>query len=180
VGGLCGGLLAGYLGDRIVHRRTDGRMLIAAGLAAVGAPFAFLGIVQPTGSIVLASVCLTIAYGSLNTYYGLVYSSIQDIVPPTQRGFAMSIYFMAMYLCGASFGPLLTGSLSDHFARKAMAAAGGVKMTEAFKATGLHQAMLVIPVLSLLLAAVLYVGSRTITRDVQRREGTQSLGVAVG
>jgi len=105
----------------------------------------------------------------LNTYYGLVYSSIQDIVAPTQRGFAMAIYFMAMYLCGGSFGPLLTGSLSDHLARQAMAAAGAAKMTEAFKAAGLQQAMLIVPVLSLLLAAVLYFGSRTISHDMRKR-----------
>jgi MFS family permease len=169
IGGLCGGVLAGYLGDRIVHHRIDGRLLIAAALAALGAPFAFLGIIQPAGSIVFALACLTIAYGALNTYYGLVYSSIQDIVPPTQRGFAMSIYFMAMYLCGASFGPLLTGSLSDHFAKQAMTAAASAKMTEVFKAIGLHQAMLILPVLALLLAAVLYCASRTITGDVQKR-----------
>ena len=76
---------------------------------------------------------------------------------------------MAMYLCGASFGPVLTGRLSDHFSQVAMAAAGAVKMTEAFKATGLQQAMLVIPVLSLALGAVLYLGSRTIAGDMSRR-----------
>ena len=179
VGGVCGGLLAGYLGDRIVHRRVDGRLLIAAGLAAIGAPFAFLGIMQPAGAIVAALTCITVAYGALNTYYGLVYSSIQDIVPPRQRGFAMSIYFMAMYLCGASFGPLLTGSLSDRFAKQAMTAAAATKMTEAFKAIGLHQAMLVLPVLSLLLAAVLYGASRTITRDVQKRESPRTLSASV-
>jgi hypothetical protein len=42
-------------------------------------------------------------------------------------------------------------------------------MTEVFKAIGLHQAMLIIPVLALLLAAVLYCASRTITRDIQKR-----------
>jgi hypothetical protein len=36
----------------------------------------------------------------------------------------MAVYFVAMYLCGASFGPLVTGGLSDHFA--ARAAIGGV------------------------------------------------------
>jgi len=51
----------------------------------------------------------------LTTYYGLVYSAIQDIVAPNQRGAAMAIYFMAMNMCGASFGPLLTGKLSDVF-----------------------------------------------------------------
>lgn len=170
VGGVCGGLLAGHFGDRIVHKRKDGRLLLAAAIAAIGAPLAYIGIMQPAGSAVIALVCLTIAYGTLNTYYGFVYSSIQDIVAPTQRGLTMAIYFMAMYLCGASFGPLLTGNLSDRFARRTMFAAGATHMTEAFKATGLQQAMVIIPILSCALAVVLYFGSRTITGDMERRE----------
>ncbi len=170
VGGICGGSIAGYLGDRIVHRRKDGRLLIAAVIAAIGAPFAYVGIVQPAGAMLLALVCITVAYGALNTYYGLVYSSIQDIVAPTQRGLTMAIYFMAMYLCGASFGPVLTGNLSDRLAKQAMQTAGAVKMSEAFKAVGLQQAMVIIPVLSLLLAVVLYAASRTIGRDIERQQ----------
>ncbi len=169
IGGVSGGLIAGYLGDRIVQKRKGGRLLIAAVIAVIGAPFAYFGIVQPAGSIVLALSCLTIAYGALNTYYGLVYASIQDIVAPAQRGLTMAVYFMAMYLCGASMGPLLTGTLSDRLARRTMALAGADKMTEAFKAAGLQQAMLIIPALSLALAVVLYFGSRTITRDLERR-----------
>ena len=38
VGGVCGGMLAGYLGDKIVSKRKNGRLLLAAGLTAVGAP----------------------------------------------------------------------------------------------------------------------------------------------
>lgn len=170
VGGVSGALLSGYLGDRIVHLRKDGRMRIAAALTAIGAPFAFFGIIQPAGFMALALVCLTIGYGSLNAYYGLVYSSIQDIVPPNRRGFAMSLYFMAMYLCGASFGPLITGNLSDRLAKHAMSTQAASHMTEAFKAIGLQQAMLIIPVLSLLLGIVLYLGSRTITRDLAKRD----------
>jgi hypothetical protein len=71
---------------------------------------------------------------------------------------------------GASFGPILTGRLSDYFAHQAALAAGSVQVTEAAKASGLHDAMYVIPVLSLALAAVLYAGSRTIARDMERRE----------
>ncbi|MDQ2950364.1 MAG: MFS transporter, partial [Acidobacteriota bacterium] len=104
-----------------------------------------------------------------------VYSSIQDIVPANQRGITMAIYFMAMYLCGASFGPLLTGNISDRMARRAMDLAGAHTMTEPFKAIGLQQAMLIIPVLSVALAIVLYVGSRTITGDIARRQGAAAL-----
>ena len=85
------------------------------------------------------------------------------------RGRAMAIYFLAMYLCGASFGPLLTGKLSDWMAHRAADAAGATRITEAFKAIGLQQAMFVIPVLSLLLGLVLYCGSRTIAADMRKR-----------
>lgn len=170
IGGVCGGLLAGYLGDRIVAGRPNGRLLLATGMTLLGAPLAYGGVIQPAGNVGLALALITIAYGCMNTYYGLVYSSIQDIVAPTQRGTTMAIYFMAMYLCGASFGPLLTGMVSDHMARKAMTAGGAVVMTEAFKAIGLQQAMLIIPALLLALGVVLYAASRTIPGDVKRRE----------
>lgn len=169
-GGVCGGILAGYLGDKIVSKRRNGRLLLASGLTAVGAPLAYLGVIQPVGNVTAALVLLALAYGSMNTYYGLVYSSIQDIVAPTQRGITMAIYFMAMYLCGASFGPLLTGMVSDRMARNAMEAAGATQMTEAFKAMGLQQAMVLIPVLLVALALVLFAASRTISADVEKRE----------
>jgi MFS family permease len=128
----------------------------------------YLGI--GAGDALVAIALITIAYGTLNAYYGLVYSAIQDIVAPAMRGTAMAIYFMAMYLCGASFGPYLTGRLSDLMARRAAEAAGAARVTEAFRAIGLQQAMFIIPVLSLLLAVVLYCGSRTIVGDMGRRE----------
>jgi MFS family permease len=168
IGGAAGGLGAGWVGDRIFHHRKDGRLLCAAAFSAIGVPLAYLGIVGHDFNIALALIAA--AFGTLNAYYGLVYSSIQDIVPPGTVGTAMAIYFMAMYLCGASFGPLLTGKVSDLMAQRAAYTAGSARITEAFKAVGLQQAMLMIPVLSLLLAAVLYCGSRTIIEDMRRRE----------
>jgi predicted MFS family arabinose efflux permease len=172
VGGVTGGVTAGYLGDYIVHRRKDGRLLSAAFLALVAIPFACVGILQPAESLYMAMAFLAVTYASLTTYYGLVYSAIQDIVAPNQRGSAMAIYFMAMYMCGASFGPLFTGKLSDVLAHRAAALAGSPSVTETFRAVGLQQAMLIIPVLCTLLAFVLYMGSRTIIVDIAKREST--------
>jgi hypothetical protein len=59
------------------------------------------------------------------------------------------------YLGGASFGPLLTGRLSIHFARQA-----GLT-TEASKTVGLHHAMYLIPVLCAALAGVLWGAARS-------------------
>ncbi|MGC1414715.1 MAG: MFS transporter [Candidatus Acidiferrum sp.] len=174
-GGVAGGVFAGYLGDWIVHRRKDGRMLCAAVLALIAIPFACVGILQPAGSLYTAMLFLGLTYAALTTYYGLVYSAIQDIVAPDQRGATMAIYFMAMYLCGASFGPLLTGKLSDVLAHRAAALAGSATITEAFRAVGLQQAMLIIPVLCIALAFVLYMGSKTIIADIARREAAANV-----
>ena len=164
-GGLAGCVTAGALGDSIIHRRKDGRLRIAAMSALGAAPLACIGVLQPRGSLFIAVTCLTLAYALLTTYYGLVYSAIQDLVAPNQRGATMAIYFMAMYMCGASFGPLLTGRLSDFLAHRA-AALSGSAVNETFRALGLQQAMLIIPALSIALAFVLYFGSRSMIADV--------------
>ena len=168
--GVAGGLIAGAWGDRVIHQRKDGRMLSASAAALVAAPLALIGIRQPAGGAAAAIALIMIAYGFLNMYYGLVYSAIHDIVAPAVRATTMAVYFLAMYLCGASFGPLITGQLSDYLARTAAHAAGAVKVGEAYRAIGLHQAMYVIPVMSVALALVLYAGSRTIAADMARRD----------
>jgi len=169
IGGVFGGLLGGQLGDRVASDARHARLWRAAIIALLSAPIMFYGITRPAGFAPAALVAIALAYGGFNTYYAFVYSSIQDIVAPNQRGFTMSVYFMAMYLCGASFGPLLTGGLSDHMARRAMNAAGAVKL-EAFRAVGLQQAMFIMPILSVALAIVLYSGSRTMNQDIARRD----------
>jgi predicted MFS family arabinose efflux permease len=177
-GGLTGCFIAGYFGDGIANRRKDGRLRIAAMTSLVAAPLACFGVLQPAGSLLVAVIFLTLAYSLLTSYYGLVYSAIQDLVAPNQRGATMAIYFMAMYMCGASFGPVLTGRLSDFLAHRAAAQAGFANITEALRAVGLQKAMLTIPVLSVVLAAVLYAGSRTIVTDIAARRPVASAVVA--
>jgi MFS family permease len=186
IGGTLGGVIAGWLGDRIVHRSRSGRLQIAAIAALLAVPLSYIGIQQGYGALALALPLLTAAYGLLNMYYGLVYAAIQDIVAPALRGTSMAIYFLAMYLIGASWGSLVIGRLSDMLARRAALLAGvaipsaeafkKLPIYEPFKATGLHQALLAIPALSLLLAAVLWAGSRRIVRDMAAQHGSASAG----
>jgi MFS family permease len=165
--GIFAAIAGGVIGDWAIRRRKNGRMLAASASALAAVPLAFWSVMQPAGSWIATTVFMCAAYGLLNMYYGMVYSSLHDIVAPALRGTAMSVYFMAMYLCGASFGPVLTGRLSDIMARRA---AGAGAITEAARAAGLQQAMLVIPALSLGLALVLYAGSRTVARDMAARD----------
>lgn len=145
---------AGILGALAAGRFGAGRMRLAALASLLASPLAWAAILLPAGNAAGVLCLAMLAYGLLQMYYGLVYAAMHDIVGPELRGTAMSAYLMVSYLGGASFGPLLTGRLSDFFARQSGMAA------EASKAFGLHQAMYVIPVLCVALAAVLWTAAR--------------------
>jgi MFS family permease len=166
--GIIGLLAGGWTADRIGKSRPEGRLWVAAVALLAAAPCVYLALGQPPGAV--RSFMLLMGTGSalMFVYYAGVYAAIQEVIEPGLRGTAMALYFCAFYVFGASFGPPLTGMLSDHLSRKAMAAAGAVTMTEQFKATGLHHAMYVIPLLCLLLAVVLLAAARAMPRDVER------------
>ena len=156
VSGIAGALLAGTLGDRVRNRL---KLAAIASLMAAGPMVAALRI--PTGGAAAAVWLAMTAYGLLQMYYGLVYAAIQDITVPLMRGRAMATYFVVTYLGGASWGPLATGRLSDWLAHRS--GLGG----EAARASGLHDAMYVVPALALVLAGVLWIGGRLIPAKAQ-------------
>jgi MFS family permease len=123
---------------------------------------------QPKGGVVAFMLLMGTSTALSYVYYSTVYSAIQDVVPPNLRGTAVSLYFFAMYVLGASFGSTIMGALSDHFAHQAMAAAGASEMADAFRASGLHNAMYVIPALMLLCSGSLFGAARTIRADMNR------------
>jgi predicted MFS family arabinose efflux permease len=160
VGGVGGALVSAWVGDKVVGGRPDGRLGGAAALTMLSAPLAYVAFARAAGSASAAAGFLALAYAALTAYYGLVYSAIQDIVAPAERGTAMAFYFLGMYLAGGSYGPLVAGYLSDRIAARAALTAGSPVVTDGFRAVGLQQALLVVPIFSVLLALVLYGGSR--------------------
>jgi predicted MFS family arabinose efflux permease len=173
--GVPGLLLGGWAADRAVAVRAAGRLLLGFGATLIAAACMWLAFSQQprhmTSFIVLMAMGCMIAY----TYYASVYATIQEIVPPSLRGTAMALYFLAMYLLGGSFGPVLTGKLSDYFARNAMAAAGASVMNEQFRAAGLHTAMFAVPFCSAILAVVLVMSARTVAADMKSLQDWMSL-----
>jgi len=166
--GVVGLLGGGLAADWITHKRKDGRMLLAALSLAISTPCVYLALGQPKGSIVPFMVLMGVGWMLIYVYYVTVYSAIQDVVEPGSRATAMALYFFAMYVLGGSFGTTILGMLSDHYAHKAMFDAGGTQI-EAFRAAGLHSAFYVVPLVSLLLAIVLFAGSRTVGKDMSRQ-----------
>ena len=168
--GAIGLLAGGWVADKMSAKRRDGRLLCAACSMAVAAPAIFFALNQPKGSIAAFMVLMAIGTMTMFVYYATVYAAIQDVIEPRLRGTAVAIYFCAMYVLGASLGPLGMGMLSDHFAHQAMRDAGATAMTESAKAIGLHSAMYAIPVLAVLASLVLFAGSRTVEADIRKQE----------
>jgi MFS family permease len=156
--------LGGGLGDRWAAR-PGGRLRLASLAMLAAAPLTALALSRPSGSLAAFLGLLALAYLLLYVYYAVVYAAIQDAVGPRRRGTAIAVYFLAMYLAGASLGPVALGALSDLLARRAAAAAGAVVTPalpppEAFRAAGLQGALLVVPGITLLLAVVLWLAAR--------------------
>ena len=104
-------------------RRESGRMLVASWALLLSVPMSFLALMQPSGALTQFVLFQAAASMMMYVYYATVYSTVQDIVEPALRGTAMALYFFAMYVLGASLGPIGTGWVSDLMARRA--AAGG-------------------------------------------------------
>ena len=200
--GLTGG---GALADYLYRRRVDGRLIVGTLAIVITAPLMFAGLARPRGDVIGFTLIMGTAVGVMFAYYSTVYSTIHDVVEPSLRGTAMALYFFAMYVLGASMGPVGTGLASDYFTFQKAVAAGAVqplsfgalmaaelrslvgeskgfdlRALEPYRADGLHTAMYVVPILVSLLAVVLFAASRTVKRDVERlhdwmREPAQSV-----
>jgi MFS family permease len=168
--GAIGLIVGGWAADKLSVKRRNARLVLASLCMTIAAPCIFFAINQPKGSITAYIVLMALGTITMYVYYSTVYTAIQDVIEPRLRGTAVAIYFCCMYIFGASLGPVGTGILSDHFARKAMSDAGATSMTEAFKAIGLHNAMYAIPILALAAAAVLFAASRTMEKDVRKQQ----------
>ncbi len=181
--GVVGLLLGGALADWVRKIKANGRMLVAALSLLISTPLVFLALSLPKDKMVWFTVLMGMGWLLFYIYYVTVYPAIQDVVEPHLRGTAMALYFFAMYVLGGAFGSKVVGMLSDKFALKAAANAGqifeSVKQVPAeFRAIGLHQAFYSAPVVSLLLALVLFAGARTVAGDMEKLQ--QRLRAAAG
>ncbi len=166
--GVVGLLAGGVAADWARKKSPSGRMLLGALALLTLTPLTYLALNRPKGDMVSFMILMGTGWMLFYVYYVTVYPTVQDVVEPNLRGTAMALYFFAMYVLGGAFGTTALGMLSDYFAKSAMTAAGATAMTEAFRAVGLHNAFFIAPVISLLLAAVLFAGSRTVAADMEK------------
>jgi len=168
VTGLVGLTVGGWIADKVHQRYANGRLMFAA-LSLIVSTLT-TGYALHAGRIEIGLFIGIFSVGWLFSYnfYTCVYTAIQDVVEPRLRATAMAVFFAGLYLLGGGLGPVVVGLLSDYFSHSAMAAAGVEQMTEVFKADGLHDAMLLIPVALFMTLLFLLQASRSFARDAAR------------
>lgn len=170
--GIPGLIFGGVLADYLTKRWPGGRMLLSAVMFFVAAPLTYFAVDAGPGNPMGFSIPMALGVAAMYVYYSTTYSTIQDLVEPSLRGIAMATYFCAMYLLGASLGPIVMGQMSDHYTQAAALAAGVTATAgpalEPFKGVGLREAMYIVPVLNLLLAGCMFAASRTVPRDIEK------------
>jgi MFS family permease len=186
--GIPGMILGGMLGDMVIRRWRNGRLLVAATAIAIAVPAFYYALGQPAGEQVFLGftmagwLAFSLLFGfgcmMLYMYYGTVYSTIQDVIEPSLRATAMALYFCAMYAFGGAAGPVATGYLSEHFTERA-AIESGIDLDnlqgteryaalEPYRARGIGDAMYVLPIVGIALAVALYLGATTVKGDVDK------------
>lgn len=143
--------LGGFLADWAQRKNMNGRLLVSVGALTLGAILTWFGLMAESASEFawLFGAGWMLAY----LYSPCIYPALQDLVVPQMRATAMGTYFAILYLFGAAFGSIAVGALSDHYADKARLVAGVLEITETHRATGLHDALVIVP-MALLVAAV--------------------------
>jgi len=168
--GLVGLTLGGMLADRLHQAFPRGRLLCGAVALLIAAPLLWLGLTQPKGAVTALTLLLCGGWLLYFLYFVTVYPAIQDVVDARLRATAMAVYFFFQYVLGGAVGSLVTGALSDHYAKAAMRAAGEAVMAPAFVAQGLQQSLaLAVPVAIGLTGLVLLLAARSFVTDAARR-----------
>ena len=168
--GLVGLTLGGVLADKLHQAFPRGRLLFGAVAMLISAPLLWLGLTQPKGAITAVTLFLCAGWLLCFLYYVTVYPALQDVVDARLRATAMAVYFFFQYVLGGAVGSLVTGALSDHFAKAAMLAESAAELTPAFRAIGLNQSLaLAVPLAIGATGLVLLLAARSFVADAARR-----------
>jgi MFS family permease len=128
-GSAVGIVVVGMAVDRLARRDERWRVWIPAMLASACFPLALAAV--GIGDSLTALIFTGIWMVGGTAWYGAAYGACQSLVQPRMRATLASILLLLTTLLGFGIGPLLTGTISDHFAPSAGAMSVGYGMAGA-------------------------------------------------
>jgi MFS family permease len=151
IGGGLGAIAGGALTARAA-RRDPRAFLTLPALTMVIFAFALL-IAVWTDSLGISYAALTVAAFTQFYLMGPFFAVVQRLAPLRGRAVATAFFFFILAMIGLGIGPWYVGAMNDYFS-----AAYG-------EAEGLRYALMTLPVISLVAAAIAWFGRNAIVRD---------------
>lgn len=142
--GIAGLLVGGVLADRAAAKGLSGRLRVGAVGFGLAIPVTLAALLLGPGAAGLFVALFTLGWTGTQMFGAAAGPAIADVVPPTVRATALSLYFAAFNVIGATLGPIIAGVLSDALASPAPGLSA--------EAVGLHRALLVVVPLGLVIA----------------------------
>lgn len=155
------------ISDRLHQKTQTGRLIYGALSLVIAGVATYSALSLGNQSLIGFAVLFGFGWLLYYNYFTTVYPALQDVVEPRLRATAMAVYFAGQYLLGGALGPVLVGWLSDRYSQAAMLAANATEMTESFKASGLHDALYVIPVTLVITGICIFFATRTYRADCE-------------
>jgi len=149
-GGLLGVLTGGLVGDALARRTPAGHLLTIAAGFLLAAPAGLVMMLSRTPTVFLPALFLAVAF--LVLYIGSVNAVIHNVVHPTLRATALSIFVFVVNLGGAALSPALVGIISD-------------------RRQSLQAAMLMLPVLVFFAGIIALAAATVVGSDMRRLFG---------
>ena len=160
--GVIGLVAGGYFADRARQRGAHARLQLGALSMLLSVPCMAAALLFPSGAVIPFVIMMALGWMFSYVYYVTTYPAIHDVVRPGLRGTAMAVYFFWMYVLGGAFGTAILGMLSDYYAHRSMILEGAAQITDSARATGLHDAFMIVPLIALVLSVVVWMGSRSL------------------
>ena len=153
-GGCLGVTLGGWLSDRLSARDVRWSMRLPAVVSVAGLPFAlgFLLLEDATR----AMLSFVPFYAISNMYVGPLWSTAQNLAPPSMRATASALLLLALNLVGLGAGPFVVGVLNDWLAAE-------------YGALAIRQSLLAVALAGGLASVFFWRGAEHLPRDLGAR-----------
>ena len=146
VAGTLGALTGGRLGDRLMERRSGGRVIAASLGFLIGAPVCMWMLLVNSRALFAALFFVVVFF--YTWYNGPVAAVLFDVVPRGIAATVMGAYVFFIHIAGDAVALPVVGALSDRF--------------------GLRPALLSLPMVGLLGGVILLFSLFTVSRDMAR------------
>jgi predicted MFS family arabinose efflux permease len=146
---IIGSPLGGWIADRWMKRRIQARLLVPAISALLTAVIYFCGMQLFSGGGVQYAILILGGISNM-VFASSAIAVTQDVVHPGLRAISYALCVISQNLLGSSFGPVVTGALSDAY--------------------GIATALKLATIAALISCVLFYLGSRFYKRDLDKVE----------